>query len=98
MFKFNFLVRDLNGGIYNVVNPEPVRTEQTLEIFRKYGLANPNWKMIKDTELNTIANRSNCALSDDVISSYNLKLPPTLESIERDVKVFSINYQPFKKN
>lgn len=97
MFKFNFLIRDLNGGIYNVVNPEPVRTEQTLDIFKKYGLENPNWKMIKDTELNTIAKRSNCVLSDDKISSYNLKLPPTLESIERDVKVFSINYQPFKR-
>jgi UDP-glucose 4,6-dehydratase len=97
MFKFNFLIRDLNGGIYNVVNPQPVKTEQTLELFKKYGLENPNWNLIKDTELKTIAKRSNCVLSSDLISSYNLQLPPTLESLERDVKMFAINYSPFKR-
>jgi dTDP-4-dehydrorhamnose reductase len=89
MFKFNVLIRDLPGGIYNVVNPQPVKTEQTLQLFEKYGLKNPNWKMIKDTELKTVAKRSNCVLSAEKLTQYNLQLPDTLLSLERDIKVFA---------
>jgi dTDP-4-dehydrorhamnose reductase len=89
MFKFNFLVKDLPGGIYNVVNPDPVKTEETLEIMRKYNICNPNWKMIKDTELKTIAKRSNCVLSTEKLKNINLQLPNTKQSLERDIKVFA---------
>ena len=89
MFKLNFLVYDMPGGIYNVVNPQPVKTEQTLELFRKYGLVNPNWKMIKDFELNTVAKRSNCVLDVQKIAKYNLQLPDTLGSLERDIKILA---------
>jgi dTDP-4-dehydrorhamnose reductase len=91
MFRFHFLLPDLNGGIYNVVNPEPIKTEQTVELLRKYNLNNPNWSFIKDTELKTIAKRSNCVLSTQKIESKNLGLPPTLSSLERDIKLFAIN-------
>ena len=89
MFKMNVLIREMNGGIYNVVNPYPVKTEETLEIFRKYGLNNPNWKMIKDVDLKTIAKRSNCVLSTKKINDLNLSLPPTLESLEKEIKIFA---------
>lgn len=89
MFKFNVLIRELPGGIYNVVNPQPVKTEQTLEIMKKHGLFNPEWKMIKDTQLNTVAKRSNCILSTKKLETYNLQLPDTLSSIERDIKIFA---------
>lgn len=89
MFKFNFLIRDMPGGIYNVVHPEPVKTEQTVEIMKKYGLVNPNWKFIKDTELNTIAKRSNCVLDTSKIKAYDIELPDALVSIERDIKVLA---------
>jgi dTDP-4-dehydrorhamnose reductase len=89
MFKLHFLIRDLPGGIYNVVNPQPVKTEQTLELLRKYGLSNPNWKMIKDYELDTKAKRSNCVLSTEKLIQYRLELPDTLASLERDIKVLA---------
>lgn len=92
MFKFNFLIHELPGGIYNVVNPEPVKTEQTLEIFKKYNLVNPNWKMIKDFELGTKAKRSNCVLDTQKIEKYNLQLPDTLKSLERDIKVLAAKW------
>ncbi len=93
MFKFNVLVRDLPGGIYNVVNPDPVKTEDTLEILRKYNVVNPRWSMIKDTELKTLAKRSNCVLSTQKLKDYNLQLPSTKLSLERDIKVFASRVQ-----
>lgn len=92
MFKLHFLIYEMPGGIYNVVNPQPVKTEQTLELFRRYGLNNPNWKMIKDTELNTIAKRSNCVLDTQKIEKYNLQLPDTLSSLEREIRVLAAKW------
>jgi dTDP-4-dehydrorhamnose reductase len=90
MFKFNVLIKEMPGGIYNVVNPQPVATEQTLEIMKKYNLINPQWKMIKDSDLKTIAKRSNCILSTEKIERYNLQLPNTLDSLERDIRIYSV--------
>lgn len=97
MFRFNFLIHELNGGIYNVVNPEPVKTEQTVELLKKYGVENPNWEFIKEHQLQTVAKRSNCELSVDKIQAYNLGMPHSLESLERDIKMFAINYEMVQK-
>jgi dTDP-4-dehydrorhamnose reductase len=97
MFKMNFLLHELPGGIYNVVNPQPVKTEQTIELLRKYGINNKNWNFIKDYELNTIARRSNCVLSTKKIENYNLQLPNTLESLEKEIKKFSLEYEMVSK-
>ena len=97
MFKLNFMLFELPGGLYNVVNPQPVKTEQTVELLRKYGVNNPEWKFIKDFELDTIAKRSNCVLSTEKIKQYNLELPPTLESLEKDIKLFALDYENFSK-
>ena len=74
-------------GLYNVINPQPVRTSQILELMSEYGLENPNWKYITLDELykSTSAKRSNCVLSDGKISKLNLKLPNTIESLTRSV-------------
>lgn len=88
IFRFLVLLRDLPGGIYNVVNPQPVKASDVVDIMKKYGIENPNWKFIDVKDLNTIANRSNCVLDTGKIERYNLILPNTLESIERDIKVF----------
>jgi dTDP-4-dehydrorhamnose reductase len=97
MFKLNFLIHDLPGGIFNVVNPQPVKTEQTVELLQKYGVNNSNWNFIKDYELNTLAKRSNCVLSTDKIKTYNLELPNTLESLEKEIKMFALNYEAISK-
>jgi len=97
MFKFNVLIKELNGGIYNVVNPQPIKTEQTVELLRKYGLDNPKWEFIKDYQLDTIAKRSNCVLSTERIDSFSLTLPDTLESLEKAIKLFAVNYEMVQK-
>lgn len=78
---------DIKYGMYNVVNPQPVETSTILALLKKHGLVNKNWKTITLDELykDTKTQRSNCVLSDAKISSLNLKLPDTLQSLERDI-------------
>lgn len=76
-------------GIYNVINPEPVTAEQVVTLMRRYGINNPNWRFIEVKDLNTKANRSNCVLSTEKIKSIGLSLPSTLESLERDIQFLS---------
>lgn len=88
VFRFMYLLRDLPGGIYNTVNPEPVKASEVVQIMKKYGIENPNWRFIDVKDLNTLAKRSNCVLSTEKIEKYNLPFPNSLESIERDIKIF----------
>jgi len=88
IFRFLFLLRDLPGGIYNVVNNSPVKASDVIDIMKKNGIENANWNFIETSKLNTKAKRSNCVLSTKKIEGINLPLPNSLESIERDVKIF----------
>lgn len=88
LFRMLVLLMDIPGGIYNVVNTDPVKASEVVDIMKKYGIENPNWKFIDVKDLNTLANRSNCVLSTEKLKKYNLLLPNTLESIERDIKIF----------
>lgn len=88
IFRFMFLIQDLPGGIYNVCNPEPVKASDVVNIMKKYGIENPDWNFINLENLQTKANRSNCVLDTKKIETFNLPLPNTLESIERDIKIF----------
>lgn len=88
IYRLLVLLRDLPGGVYNVVNPQPVKASQVVELMRKYGIENPKWNFIDVENLNTIANRSNCILDTGKIENFNLPMPNTLESIERDIKIF----------
>lgn len=84
-----FIVRFISSkpdyGIYNVVNPQPIKAEEVVELLKKYGLKNPNWKFIDLKDLNTKANRSNCVLSTSKIAELGLELPDTRESLVRDI-------------
>jgi dTDP-4-dehydrorhamnose reductase len=88
VFRFVYLLKDLPGGIYNTVNPQPVKASEVVDIMRKNGIINPNWKFIDLKDLNTKANRSNCVLSTGKIEKYNLPFPDTLQSLTRDIKRF----------
>jgi dTDP-4-dehydrorhamnose reductase len=72
-------------GIYNVVNPEPVKAEEVVWLLEKHGLKNPNWRFIELKDLNTKANRSNCVLSTDKLTKLGLELPATRDSLVRDI-------------
>jgi 3,5-epimerase/4-reductase len=90
--KFISKIYEMPYGFYNVVNPQPVRAEEVVNIMKDFGLNNPNWKYIDVKDLNTKANRSNCVLSTEKIKSFGLELPNTIESLKRDIEIFSTNY------
>jgi dTDP-4-dehydrorhamnose reductase len=81
---FEDINKNLPYGLYNVVNPEPVMTSDIIELMKQSGLENKNWKQIELSELytKTKTQRSNCVLSDAKITKYNLKLPPTTNSLK----------------
>lgn len=89
IFKMLFLYKNFPAGPINVVNSGRINAQAILEIFKKYGVTNPSWEIIDLKDLNTVANRSNCVLSDSLIQSLNCGLPPALQSLERDISEFS---------
>jgi dTDP-4-dehydrorhamnose reductase len=88
IFRFLHVLKEIPGGIYNVVNPTPVKASDVVQILKNNGIENKNWNFIETSQLNTKAKRSNCVLSTKKIEKFNLSMPNSLESIERDVKIF----------
>lgn len=78
-------------GTYNVVNPDPVTAKDVTDIMCKYGIENPNWEFIELSDLDTVANRSNCTLSTDKLKSIGHEFKPTLESLEEAIKKLATN-------
>jgi dTDP-4-dehydrorhamnose reductase len=78
-------------GIYNVVNPEPVKAEEVVQILKDNKIVNSNWRFIELKDLNTKANRSNCVLSTSKIDNLGLQLPETRASLLRDISVLARN-------
>lgn len=76
-------------GVYNVVNTQPIKAQEVVEILKENGLENPNWKFIETKDLNTVAKRSNCVLSTNKIKALGLELPETLSSIKRDIEILA---------
>jgi dTDP-4-dehydrorhamnose reductase len=78
-------IEELPNGVYNCVNPDPLKTTEVCDILDKHGLWNPNWKFINYNELkeHIVANRSNCILSIDKVKEYGLDMPSERESLIR---------------
>jgi len=75
-----------SGGVYNVVNPQPVSTAIIINALRAHGAENLKWEYIELKELYdkyTKTGRSNCVLSDSKISGMGLELPDTMKSLNR---------------
>lgn len=68
-------------GIYNVVNPGGITAKDVVNILSSNNIINKNWKFVDIENLNLIANRSNCVLSDNKIEELGLALPPAAESL-----------------
>lgn len=77
---------DFKPGIFNVVNPQPYTAKEVTEVLKVYGKSNPNWKFVEMSDLNIVANRSNCVLSANKLKDLGLSLPDTLVSLERCIK------------
>jgi dTDP-4-dehydrorhamnose reductase len=90
-FVVRFISAKPDYGIYNVVNPEPVKAEEVVQIMKERGLKNPRWQFIELKDLNTKANRSNCVLSTKKIDDLGLSLPETRTSLLRDISRLAAN-------
>jgi dTDP-4-dehydrorhamnose reductase len=88
-FLIHFMDSKPEYGIYNVINPEPVKAKEVVKILKNNNIVNPNWKYISLKKLKTVAKRSNCVLDDQKITDIGLKLPNTIASLERDIKLYS---------
>lgn len=84
-------ISGIQPGIYNVVNPQPVSTQEIAKIMEQYNIHNPKWESIEYEELMKIitTGRSNCVLDDTKITNYNLRLPNTFDSLHRCAKKIS---------
>lgn len=90
-FVVRFISAKPEYGIYNVVNPEPVKAEEVVQIMKEKGLKNSRWQFIDLKDLNTKANRSNCVLSTKKIDDLGLSLPETRASLLRDISALARN-------
>jgi len=90
-FVVRFISAKPDYGIYNVVNPEPVKAEEVVQIMKERGLKNSRWRFIDLKDLNTKANRSNCVLSTKKIDDLGLQLPNTQTSLLRDISTLARN-------
>ena len=94
-FIYNFLLLDkakvIDFGIFNVVNPEPVFAEDVVKLLISNNVPGSEkvWRLVGTTgEIPIKAGRSNVVLSDEKVSELGLRLPNTLESLDRYIKLF----------
>ena len=90
-FVVRFISAKPEYGIYNVVNPEPVKAEEVVKILKDNKIVNSKWRFIELKDLNTKANRSNCVLTTDKIKDLGLQLPNTRTSLLRDISTLARN-------
>jgi len=79
-------------GPLNVINPGPLTCKLISEYLAFNGLTNPNWKIVKISDLKISAPRSNCILSDKKIKKLGLQLPCLAKSLKDAVSLFAKNY------
>lgn len=84
-----FIERKPEYGVYNVVNEGSVDGFEVVEMLKKKGISNPNWKFCSIEEMKFKVNRSNCILSTEKIKELGLQLPNVKESLERSVEQFA---------
>lgn len=87
--KFIDMLGFVPYGVYNVVNTQPIKAKEVVEILKENGLQNHNWKFIETEDLDTVAKRSNCILSTNKIKTLGLELPDTISSIRRDIEILA---------
>lgn len=69
----------------NVCNPNPLRTDQVVEIYRKHNFDNPNWKFISYEELPIKANRSNCIMDCTKLKEFGFEFETEEEAITKSI-------------
>lgn len=71
------------AGIYNVVHEQPISAMNIIDKFQQHGLHSLHFDFVEIDKLNMKAPRSNCILSDDKITSLQMKLPDVNKSLDK---------------
>jgi len=95
-FVYNFLLLDnqspLPFGPYNVVNPQPIKANEIVELMKEVNIPSvfdKKWNFISDpAKFKFKANRSNTVLNTDLITSLGLGLPKTETSIKNILMLY----------
>tara|TARA_R110002050_G_scaffold6130_2_gene25947 strand:- start:5000 stop:5704 length:705 start_codon:yes stop_codon:yes gene_type:complete len=74
----------IDNGIYNVVNKGSITAEQVMGLMKVQGLENPNWNIVKITDLNLKAGRSNCTLAGEKLWKH-IQLPTVVDSLKASI-------------
>lgn len=56
----------------NICNPDPLYTQQIVEIYKEHNFANPVWKYIPYDQMPIKANRSNCIMNVNKLKDFGL--------------------------
>ena len=78
-------------SIFNVVNPGAVEAREVVDMFKKHGISNPNWKFVSIEEAKFKVARSNCILDSKHLQQHNLELPDIKESMLEAVAEYCAN-------
>lgn len=65
----------------NICNPEPLYTQQIVEIYKEHNFANPNWKYIPYDQMPIKANRSNCIMNVNKLKAFGLSMDNERDAI-----------------
>jgi dTDP-4-dehydrorhamnose reductase len=88
-FIYKFIEQKRDYGIYNIVNEGHIEAKEVTELLEKYSIKNLNWNFISVDDIKFKVNRSNCILDTSKIKKFNLQLPPVINSLERDINIYS---------
>ena len=89
VFVSTLLSKDIPAGIYNVVHDTPVSGKEVISILREFNINNPVWKFVDINNLDIVANRSNCILSTDKITSLDMNLPNVYDALRQSASLLS---------
>lgn len=65
----NFSPENYKYELFNVVNPNPLKTSEVVEIMKKYNRHNPKWSYADISDIPIVAGRSNCVLDNTKAAS-----------------------------
>jgi dTDP-4-dehydrorhamnose reductase len=78
-------------GPLNVINPGPITGKMIADFLSFHGVVNKEWKVVGVSDLDIVAQRSNCVLSDKKIKKLGLQLPSLTKSLKEAVAKFAEN-------
>ena len=81
---------EMDNGTYNVVNRGVITAAQVLDLMKEEGLENPAWNIVKITDLNLKAGRSNCTLAGEKLWKY-YELPYVTDSLRDCIRILKRN-------